>query len=697
MRGRALTLVAALLIMLNNNTIDAFAPPLFLSPQSSLSSSMSSTSLLHRRSSRSKLHSVAAVKSAAASSRLWPLTLRRVPAPPPGVLQPLVRQLKQAGKDLSHFMTASKRDSLLLLLSTALVTPLSKKLSLSPILGLLAAGMLLGPNGLSLIASHHNTEILAELGIVFFLFEMGLELSTQRLTQMKSDVFGLGLSQFFVTAAAIFGLGRLATSLPSTSLAVIGGALALSSSAFVLQVLKDSGSLGTRHGKSSFGILLFQDLAVVPLLVVIPLLAKGGAGLGSAISSAMLKASLALATIAFIARVVLNRLFFLVAGAQNREAFLGVTLLTVLSMSYLTEGLGLSNTLGSFLAGVLLSETKYRYQIEADISPFRGVLLGLFFVTVGFGIDVSLITSQPSLIAKLVLSLLLIKTLITTLLSLLFGRTLSTAQHTALLLSQGGEFAFVAFNMAASMGVLPASLSKLLSTVVALSMATTPLAASAASQISQALARKKGLKEYLVGGAADASETAESGDPFVLVAGYGNVGRLVCDLLDRRAVKYIGVERNPARSIEARNRGLPVFFGDVGRPDVAASFHAGKAKAVVVTISDPKETDRAVKVLRREYPNLPIFARAKDAAHKKRLETAHKNVSAMVPIGVEDNMLMMLPFGGAVLKCLGAEEEEVGAILEGMRREVLSKPPHEGDSTAAVVADPAEDNLLSPH
>lgn len=593
-------------------------------------------------------------------------------------------------------MTPSKRDSLLLLLSTALVTPLSKKAHISPILGLLAAGMFLGPNGFSLIKNAHNTEILAELGIVFFLFEMGLELSTQRLQQMKRDVFGLGLAQFFVTAAAIYSIGRVVTTLPPATLAVIGGALALSSSAFVLQVLKDSNSLGTRHGKSSFGILLFQDLAVVPLLVIIPILSKGGAGLAAALSSAVLKATLALLAIAFVARVALNRLFFLVAGAQNQEAFLGLTLLTVLSMSFLTEGLGLSNTLGAFLAGVLLSETKYRYQIEADISPFRGVLLGLFFVTVGFGIDVSLITSQPALIMKSVASLLFIKTLITTLLSLLSGRSLSTAQHTALLLSQGGEFAFVAFNMAASMGLLSGGQSKLLCTVVALSMATTPLAASTANCVSQMLANKnmRNMQEFTVGGAADASETAESGDPFVLVAGYGEVGRLVCDLLDRRAAKYIGVERNPATAIEARNRGLPIFFGDVGRPDVAASFHAGKAKAVVVTISDPKETDRAVKVLRREYPELPIFARAKDVAHKKRLEGV-RNVIAMVPIGVEDSVVMMLPFGGAVLKCLGAEEEEVSAILEGMRKEVLSKeaeaPREEGDGD-----DPEADHYGSP-
>ncbi|GMI22852.1 hypothetical protein TeGR_g128, partial [Tetraparma gracilis] len=227
--------------------------------------------------------------------------------------------------------------------------------------------------------------------------EMGLELSTERLRSMKRDVFGLGLLSYFLSTL-LLALCSLPLPLPPQSRLVAGLALSLSSSAFVLQLLKDTNDLGTRFGRASFGILLFQDLAVVPLLVVIPVLAQGGSGVMGAIASSTLKAGLALSSIALAGKFLLNRLFNLVARANNQEAFLCVTLLTVLSMSFLTEGLGLSNTLGAFLAGVLLSETKYRYQIEADIAPFRGVLLGLFFITVGFEIDIGLLTSQSALV-----------------------------------------------------------------------------------------------------------------------------------------------------------------------------------------------------------------------------------------------------------------------------------------------------------
>ena len=261
------------------------------------------------------------------------------------------RTLRDAANDLGKYMQGPKSDTLILLLATSLVTPLCKKLGTSPILGFLASGMLLGPNGCGLISGIHTTETLAELGIVFFLFEMGIELSVERLLNMRKDVFGLGFSQFIVTALGIAGIGGL-VGLPANALVVLGGGLALSSSAFVLQLLKDKNQLATRFGKASFGILLFQDLAVVPLLVVTPILAGGGGGLAAALGNAVVKAALALGSIAFAGKVIMNPLFKTVASAQSQEAFLGVILLTVLSMSFMTEGLGLSNTLGTYMSNV---------------------------------------------------------------------------------------------------------------------------------------------------------------------------------------------------------------------------------------------------------------------------------------------------------------------------------------------------------
>lgn len=585
------------------------------------------------------------------------------------------KTLTQALEDLFAYMQGPKSDTLLLLLATALITPFCKRFGTSPILGFLASGMLLGPNGCGLISGIHTTETMAELGIVFFLFEMGIELSVERLISMRKDVFGLGLSQFVLTSLAVAGIGKL-VGLPSNALVVLGGGLALSSSAFVLQLLKDKDQLATRFGKAAFGVLLFQDLAVVPLLVVTPILAGSGQGLASAVGSALVKAAMALASIAFAGRYLLNPLFKTVASAQSQEAFLGLILLTVLSMSFMTEGLGLSNTLGAFLAGVLLSETKYRYQVEADIAPFRGILLGLFFVTVGFEIDVGLIAGNLPLVSVIVTGIILTKALVTALLSLLFGLSLSTSQQTGLILAQGGEFAFVAFGLARNLGILDKPTTKLMLTCVSLTMALTPALSTLGTKVAKSLEEKSDFTHYL-GQDRDASEIKES-DDFAVVVGYGAVGKIVCELLDRKLVKYVGLEIDPNKAIQARNKGLPVFYGDIGRQEVAEAFNVRKAKAVVVCISDKAMANRAVIALRRWYPDLKIFARAVDADHASRLQKT-LDVAAMVPILPEDNLLLTLPFGGAVLKSLGAPAEEVNAILETMRKEVLSPKVLEED------------------
>jgi monovalent cation:proton antiporter-2 (CPA2) family protein len=578
------------------------------------------------------------------------------------------RTMQDALQDLFDFMRGPKSDTLLLLLATSLITPVCKRLGTSPILGFLAAGMLLGPNGWGLINGIHTTETLAELGIVFFLFEMGIELSFERLLSMRKDVFGLGLSQFLLTAIAVATVGAF-FGIPANALVVLGGGIALSSSAFVLQLLKDKNQLATRFGKASFGVLLFQDLAVVPLLVVTPILAGSGTGLAAALGSAVLKAVMALGAIAAAGRYALNPLFKLVAEARSQEAFLGVILLTVLSMSFMTEGLGLSNTLGAFLAGVLLSETKYRYQIEADIAPFRGVLLGLFFVTVGFEIDVHLIASKFPQVISLVFGILGVKAAVATGLSLAFGLSLSTSQQTGLILSQGGEFAFVAFGLARSLGILDNATTKLMLTSVSLTMALTPAMASLGGKIAKKLEEGSDFTHYL-GEDSDAVEIKQS-DDFVVVVGYGAVGKVVCDLLDRKLIKYVGLEIDPNKAIQARNKGLPVFYGDIGRPEVAEAFNVGSAKCVIVCIADKQQANRAVIALRRLYPDMKIFSRAKDADHAERLQKT-LDVIAMIPILPEDNLLLTLPFGGAVLKSLGAPEEEVNAILEAKRKELLS-------------------------
>jgi len=396
--------------------------------------------------------------------------------------------------DLSTYINGAKSDTLALLGTTALVAPICKRLGISNILGFLLAGLALGPNGIKggIISDIHRTEMVADLGIVFFLFEMGLHINFDTLMSMKSDVFGLGLAQVALTAASVAGIAKLCGQ-SSAAMIVLGGGIALSSSAFVLQLLKDKQQLETKHGKSSLGVLIFQDLAVVPLLVVTPLLAgdTGEGGMGKAFASAGVAFVMALSALGVCAKFIFDPLLDLVVSAHNQEAFVGLMLSTVLGMSFLTEGLGLSNTLGSFVSGMILAASKHKEKIEAEISPFRGVLVGLFFFSVGFEIDLGLITSKFGLVASIVLGIMALKAIIITVLGQLFGLTLAEASRAGLLLSEVSEFAFVAFRMARSHGILDEDTTRLMLTAVSLTMALTPFAEELGGRVAASLEKEK--------------------------------------------------------------------------------------------------------------------------------------------------------------------------------------------------------------
>ncbi|KAL3822851.1 hypothetical protein ACHAXA_006215 [Cyclostephanos tholiformis] len=393
---------------------------------------------------------------------------------------------------LLNYIKGAKSDTLCLLTTTAVVPPICKRLGMSNILGFLLAGMALGPNGIKggLIADVHRTEMLADLGIVFFLFEMGLHINFDTLMSMKKDVFGLGLAQVVLTSSFVAGIAKFC-GLSSAAMVVLGGGLALSSSAFVLQLLKDKQQLETRHGKSSLGVLILQDLAVVPLLVVTPLLAGGGDGMGKAFASAGVAFIMATAALGVCGKYIFDPLFDWVVSASNQEAFVGLILATVLGMSFLTEGLGLSNTLGSFASGMILATSRHKEKIEAELSPFRGVLVGLFFFSVGFEIDLALITSKFGLVASIVLGIMALKGTIITCLCRMFGLTLGESQRAGFLLSEVSEFAFVAFRMARSYGILDEETTRLMLTAVSLTMALTPLAEELGARIASSLEKDK--------------------------------------------------------------------------------------------------------------------------------------------------------------------------------------------------------------
>lgn len=556
-----------------------------------------------------------------------------------------------------HGVSAAVKDALVLLLTTVVIVPVMRKLNTSPILGFLVAGIVLGPNGLGLIRDVVASKKLAEFGVVFFLFEMGLELSSDKLISLGKDVFGLGTAQF-VISGALMTLLSVAAGLPVPPAVVIGFGVALSSSAFVLQLLSERGEMGTRFGRATFGILLLQDLAVVPLLVVTPLLAGSGgaAAVGKAVGIAGAKGALALAAIAVMGKTVLEPVFSIAAKTRSSEAFMATILFVVLGTSALTETLGLSDTLGAFLAGVMLAETKYRHQVEADIKPFRGLLLGLFFITVGFAIDLNLAAANIGAVSSLVVGLLALKAGVIAAAGLVFGLSFGTALRTGLMLAQGGEFAFVIFGLANRVGVLPTPLCNLLLLVVALSMALTPVLAALGSRIANRLESKRGL----IGARVEDAQTADARD-FVMVAGYGRVGQSVCDMLDTQLVRYVAFDTSPSRVIEARAKGLPVFYGDACRPEVLKVAGVERARSIVVTLDDPDASLRAVTSLVHDFPSVTVFCRARDARQQRLLQMA--GATAIVPELLEASLLL----GGAVLASYGTPVEEVNALIEVTR------------------------------
>lgn len=577
-----------------------------------------------------------------------------------------VKLALQSSKDDAHKEDghqAAVNDALVLLLTTVLIIPLARRFGISPILGFLAAGIALGPNGFGLVRDVGTSKALAELGVVFFLFEMGLELSTSKLKSLGGDVFGLGTSQFFVSGALI-SLVTVMAGLNAQAAIVIGAGLALSSSAFVLQLLGERGEVGTRFGRAAFGILLFQDLAVVPVLVLTPLLAGSGgsAAVLRAISIASAKAVAALGFIFFMGKNFLQPVFRFVARAKSPEAFIAVILLTVLGTSSLTQMLGLSDTLGAFLAGVMLAETKFRHQVEADIKPFRGLLLGLFFITVGFSIDLNLAWANIGTVTSLVTGLLALKAGVIAAAGVGFGLSMGSALRTGLLLAQGGEFAFVIYGLGQKVGVLPGDLSQLLLLVVALSMAVTPFLAEVGRRISSSLEKKRGL----IGVRMEDADTADARD-FVMVAGFGRVGQSVCEMLDVKLVRYMAFDMSPTRVIEARNKGLPVFFGDACRPEVLRSAGVERARAIVVTLDEPEQALRAVRNIRREFGGVKVFCRARDRKHQKLLQSA--GATAIIPELLEASLLL----GGAVLLDYGTPVEEVNSLVEEARAENVTE------------------------
>lgn len=575
-------------------------------------------------------------------------------------------------------------DTLIFLSAAILVVTLVKRVLKSPFLGYLLAGLLIGPFGLNIIKGVSQTQNLAEFGVVFLLFTIGLELSWERLVSLRRYVFGLGTAQVFITSAAIALVSHLFFGLALDASIIIGTALSLSSTAVVVQILTERGDLATRYGRISFSILLFQDLAVVLFLVLVNFLSHEEGELGTrqlliALGVSVIKGIVVLVAIGFLGRVLLRPIYRVVAATKNSELFVAMTLLLILFTGYATNYAGLSMELGAFLAGLLLAETEYRHQVETDIQPFRGLLLGLFFMSMGMGIDIRLLWDNLFIISGLIITFLLIKFFVVFLLSKIFKLWWSTSLRIGILLSAGGEFAFVLFAPSAASELFPPHIVPVLYLIVAISMALTPLLGQLGKALSQLVTRLEPKNNTV-------TETHDL-KSHVVIVGFGRIGNIIARLLSEQMVPFVAIDMNMARVTEGRKLGLPVFFGDARRVEIFQAIGMDRAKAVVLTLDQPGVVARTVMTLRRNFPKIPIFVRAHDNEHAEKLKKAGAMV--VVPEMVEPS----LQLGSQILLLAGVAKDQVNKSIESLRHKLLEQivettPSSSKESSSEVKEDP---------
>ncbi|MBY0562300.1 cation:proton antiporter [Hyphomicrobium sp.] len=564
---------------------------------------------------------------------------------------------------------ASYKDALLVLGTAGVVVPVLHRFGVSTVLAFLLSGAFLSPGGLGALVPHlpqlsyltitdpERLSKFAEWGVVFLLFIIGLELSFERLSTMRRLVFGLGGSQVVVSAALI-GLVAYALGQPPAIALVIGAALCLSSTAIVIELLASQKRLSTSVGRTSFSILLFQDLAVVPILILVGILEPGNdTSIVSKILTALAQATIALLVIVGVGRFLLQPLFRLVAQTHNADLFIAATLFVAVSTAFITAAAGLSLALGAFVAGLVLAETEYRRAVQATVEPIKSLLLGVFFFSVGSQLDIQSLIAEPAAILATTVGLLAIQAVIIYVLARLFSVSKSASIESAALLAPGGEFAFVILTLAHASQLINQELMSILLTAVSITMATIPASAK--------LGRKL-AKRYLPPTVVDPELTVtpvSDGTVKALVVGYGRVGQLIGDMLTEHKISYIAVDRAPNLVANARREGKPVYYGDVTSAEFLEHCGLDTAKAAIITIHQESEIDAVVKSLRKSHPNLLIVSRAKDASHARHLYEI--GVNDAVPETIEAS----LQLSEAALVGLGVPTGPVIASIHEKRDE----------------------------
>ncbi|MDZ4842136.1 MAG: cation:proton antiporter [Hyphomicrobium aestuarii] len=558
-------------------------------------------------------------------------------------------------------------DALVVLATAGVVVPLVQRLGISPILGYLVAGAILGPLGLGSFISEmpalywvtvvdaKNVAGIADLGVVFLLFLIGLEMSVERLTTMRRLVLGLGGFQVAVSTIVIAAiLSRTGLSTPSAFL--IGASLALSSTAIVLEVLSKANRMTSATGRASFAVLLAQDLAVIPLLIFVSILStEGEQPIWLKVVMALGQAAVALGVIVLTGRTLMRPLFRLVAGTRSSELFIATTLFVIVATGVVAAVAGVSMALGAFVAGLLLAGTEYRKAIEATIEPFKGLLLGIFFFTVGMGIDVRELARQPLLLVGAIAGLILLKAAIVIALARLYRVPWAAAVETGLLLGPGGEFAFVAIGLATATAVIAQPVASFTLAVTSLTMMTIPLMPMLAHRLAPA---------PVADDPANGEELAALPDPrsgHAIVVGYGRVGQVVCDLLDGHGIPYTATDFDAATVTDERRRGKPVYFGNATDRQFLLACGLMGASGLVITIHSRAEIDAIVTAVRALRPDILIVSRARDAEHARHLYGV--GVTDAVPETIEAS----LQLSEAVLVGLGVPTGPVIASIHEKR------------------------------
>jgi CPA2 family monovalent cation:H+ antiporter-2 len=577
---------------------------------------------LARQAAAISLHYLGVVRAIASRGRLFRARLGR--GNRADRLQ-LANWLVESG-DLvvSSANMAGYSDALVVLGTAGVVVPMVRRWGLSPVLGYLGAGAILGPLGLGSISNAfpalswftindaQNVAGIAELGIIFLLFLIGLELSFPRLSAMRRLVIGLGGSQVLLTSALIAGAALAVGKNPSEAI-VLGVSLSLSSTAIALELLSNQQRLTTSVGRASFSVLLAQDLAVIPVLLFVSILAaRSGGSVIASLASALLQAAVAVTVIVVFGRVLLRPLFRLVATARSSELFIAAVLFVIVAAGVIADQAGLSMALGAFVAGLLLAETEYRKAIEATMAPFKGLLLGVFFFTVGMNIDFRELVREPLLLLGGVVSLIALKSLLLIGLAKLFRLSWPVATETGLLLGPGGEFAFVSIGMAAAAGLIEVPLARFTLAVTSVTMALTPLLSICARHLAAQLTAAK---------ADDPELTARpaGGQKHAIVVGYGRVGKVVCALLRQHGISYIAADSDALTVTRDRREGHDVYYGNAADPRFLESCGLATAAGVIITIHSVGVIDDVVEHVRAMRPDILIVSRARDADHARHL------------------------------------------------------------------------------